>query len=83
MPPKPTTPLRTPRPIKRLLGSLSIFTMVVTVPQVLTIWISHRGAGISIVCWGGYLVSAAAWLWYGLQESDKNILVTFGITLPK
>lgn len=79
MPPNPTTPftqaLPPPRLIKRLLGSLSIFTMVMTVPQVLTIWVSHRAAGISILSWGAYLVSATVWLWYGLQKRDKNIYV--------
>jgi uncharacterized protein with PQ loop repeat len=77
MPPNPTTPLmhslHPPGLVKRLLGSLSIFTMVMTVPQVLTIWISHRAAGISMLSWGAYLVSAVVWLWYGLQKRDKNI----------
>ena len=76
MPPNPGPPidaLTPPRLIKRLLGSLSIFTMVMTIPQVLTIWVSHRAAGISMVSWGAYLVSAAVWLWYGLQKRDRNI----------
>jgi uncharacterized protein with PQ loop repeat len=76
MPPTPTTPrdaLRAPRRIKRLLGTLSIFTMVMTVPQALTVWISHRAAGISLLSWGAYLVSAIVWLWYGLRKGDKNI----------
>jgi uncharacterized protein with PQ loop repeat len=76
MPPNPTAPmgaLSPPELIKRLLGSLSIFTMVMTIPQVLTIWVSHRAAGISMVSWCAYLVSAAAWLCYGLQRRDKNI----------
>jgi len=47
--------------------------MVMTVPQVLTIWVSHRAAGISTLSWGAYLVSAVVWLWYGLQKRDKNI----------
>jgi len=77
MPPNPTTSpmhaLPPPGLVKRLLGSLSIFTMVMTVPQVLTIWVSHRAAGISTLSWGAYLVSAVVWLWYGLQKRDKNI----------
>ena len=59
--------------VKRLLGTLSIFTLVMTVPQALTIWVGHRAAGISILSWGAYLVSAAVWLCYGLQKRDKNI----------
>ncbi|HKW33809.1 MAG TPA: hypothetical protein VJN92_12450 [Candidatus Acidoferrum sp.] len=52
--------------IKRLLGGLSIFTMVMTIPQVLTIWIRHQAAGVSLLSWGAYFVSAAVWLWYGV-----------------
>jgi uncharacterized protein with PQ loop repeat len=76
MPPNPTTPQTRALPpglTKRLLGGLSIFTMVMTVPQVLTIWISHRAAGISMLSWGAYLFSAFVWLWYGFQKRDKNI----------
>jgi len=77
MPPNPTPPhLHTLPPqgfIKRLLGGLSFFTMLMTVPQVLTIWISHRAGGVSLLSWGAYLVSAVVWLWYGLGKRDKNI----------
>ena len=76
MPPNPTTPQMRALPpglTKRLLGGLSIFTMVMTVPQVLTIWISHRAAGISMLSWGAYLFSAFVWLWYGFEKRDKNI----------
>jgi uncharacterized protein with PQ loop repeat len=77
MPPNPTAfPVPTLRPAKvihRLLGSLSIFTMLMTIPQVFTIWVSHRAAGVSVLSWTAYLVSAFVWLWYGLQKRDKNI----------
>lgn len=77
MPPNPTAPpmheLLPMGSLKRLLGSLSIFTMVMTIPQVLAIWIRHQAAGVSMVSWGAYLVSATVWLWYGLQKRDKNI----------
>lgn len=77
MPPNPTTPhthdLLPMGLIKRLLGSLSIFTMVMTIPQVLTIWIRHQAAGVSMLSWGAYLLSAGVWLWYGVRKRDKNI----------
>ena len=77
MPPHPTTPIvrvfSKPGLLNRLLESLSIFTMVMTIPQVLTIWVSHRAAGISMLSWGAYLGSAVVWFWYGLQKRDKNI----------
>lgn len=77
MPPNPMSPgayAFTAGPMtKRLVGSLSIFTLVMTVPQVLTIWVGHQAAGVSLLSWGAYLISAVLWFSYGLQKHDKNI----------
>jgi uncharacterized protein with PQ loop repeat len=76
MPPNPGASahaLPTAGALRRLLGGLSIFTMLMTIPQALTIWISHQAAGISTLSWSAYLISAVVWLWYGLQRRDKNI----------
>jgi len=79
MPPNPIAPpvhaLLPSGMMKRILGSLSFFTMLMTIPQVLTIWVNHQAAGVSILSWSAYLVSAVVWLWYGLQKRDKNIYI--------
>src|SRR4029077_8986784 len=58
MPPNPMTPVsRTSlahRATSRLLGIMSIFTMLMTVPQALTIWIGHQAAGVSLLSWSAY-----------------------------
>jgi uncharacterized protein with PQ loop repeat len=59
--------------LRRLLGFMSIFTMLMTVPQVLTIWVGHQAAGVSVVSWSAYLLSAVLWFWYGIQKRDRNI----------
>jgi len=59
--------------MSRLLGGMSVFTMFMTVPQVLTIWVGHQAAGVSVVSWSAYLLSAILWFWYGLQKRDRNI----------
>ena len=59
--------------LSRVLGFMSIFTMLMTIPQVLTIWIGHQAAGVSVVSWSAYLLSAILWFWYGIQKRDKNI----------
>jgi uncharacterized protein with PQ loop repeat len=56
-----------------LLGGLSIFTMVMTIPQVLTVWIGRQTAGVSLISWSVYLISALVWFWYGIQKRDRNI----------
>ncbi len=51
--------------LRRLLGGMSIFTMLVTIPQVLAIWVGHQAGGVSILSWGAYLASAVLWFWFG------------------
>ena len=57
----------------RILGSMSVFTMLMTIPQVLTIWGGQQAAGVSVVSWSAYLIAAVLWFWHGLQKHDKNI----------
>src|SRR6516165_1273733 len=77
MAPDPTpavdTDTRSQTMLRRALGGMSIFTLLMTVPQVLTIWVSHQAAGVSVWSWGAYLLSALLWLWFGIQRRDKNI----------
>jgi hypothetical protein len=35
---------------------MSVFTMVMTILQVLTIWVGQQAAGVSILSWSTYLV---------------------------
>ena len=59
--------------LRRLLGGMSVFTLLMTVPQVWTIWVGRQAAGVSILSWGAYLISALLWFWYGVQKGDRNI----------
>ena len=59
--------------LRGLLGGMSVFTMIMTVPQVLTIWVGHQAAGVSILSSSAYLVSALLWLWFGIRRHDRNI----------
>jgi uncharacterized protein with PQ loop repeat len=59
--------------MKQLLAGLSIFTLVMTVPQILAIWLSRQAAGVSVVSWSAYWLSALVWFFYGLRKRDRNI----------
>ena len=59
--------------LRRLLGAMSVFAMLMTIPQVLTIWVGHNAAGVSILTWGTYFISAVLWLFFGCWQGDKNI----------
>ena len=59
--------------LRKLMGGMSIFTMVMTVPQAWTVWIDREVAGVSLWSWGAYLLSAVLWFWFGLEKRDRNI----------
>jgi uncharacterized protein with PQ loop repeat len=59
--------------LEKVLRALSVFTMLMTVPQVWTIWIGGSAAGVSLLSWVSYLIGACLWFVYGLQKRDKTI----------
>ena len=68
-----TEDTRSPSRLQRLLGFMSVATMLMTIPQVWTIWVGHQAAGVSVLSWGAYLVSALLWFFYGLERRDPAI----------
>ena len=61
------------KPMKQLLGGISVFTLVMTLPQIYAIWASRQAAGVSLLSWGAYWLSAFVWFVYGVQKRDRNI----------
>src|SRR6266850_1439139 len=59
--------------LEKILRGLSVFTMLMTVPQVLTIWVGRDAGGVSLISWLSYLLAACLWFVYGLQKRDKTI----------
>jgi uncharacterized protein with PQ loop repeat len=59
--------------LRGAVGGMSIFTLLMTVPQVLTIWVGHQAAGVSVLSWTAYLLSALLWFWFGIKKRDRNI----------
>lgn len=59
--------------LRRILGFMSAFSMLMTIPQVWTIWVNHQASGVSLASWSAYLLSALLWFVYGLRQRDKNI----------
>ena len=43
------------------------------VPQIVTIWVAHQAAGVSVLSWSAYLLSAILWFRYGVRKRDRNI----------
>jgi hypothetical protein len=41
--------------------------------QVLAICVGHQAAGVSILTWSTYLLSAILWFWFGILRRDLNV----------
>lgn len=59
--------------LEKVLRAMSVFTMLMTVPQVSAIWIGREAHGVSLVSWSAYLLAACLWFVYGIQKRDKTI----------
>jgi uncharacterized protein with PQ loop repeat len=59
--------------LDRILRFMSVATMVMTLPQVYSVWFDDTPAGVSVLSWGAYLLSACLWFIYGLRRRDKTI----------
>ena len=62
--------------LERLLRVLAVATMLMTVPQVIAIWVRDDASGVSVLSWMSYLISSVAWLVYGLRKGDRTIWAT-------
>ena len=56
--------------LERVLRGFSVLIMLMTVPQVVTVWTGPAVSGVSLVTWLSYLVSAFLWLYYGIRKRD-------------
>ena len=61
--------------LDKVLRGMSVVTMLMTVPQVLTVWFGANASGVSLASWLAYLVSACLWFVYGVRKRDKTIYV--------
>jgi uncharacterized protein with PQ loop repeat len=61
--------------VEKVLPWLSALTMIMTLPQIWTIWVLRDASGVSLLSWGTYLLAACLWFVHGVQTRDKAIYV--------
>jgi MtN3 and saliva related transmembrane protein len=69
-----------PHKFKRFFDKFIYFIAIggslLTIPQVLKIYINHDASSISSTSWIGYLFLAIAWLIYGILHKEKPIIIS-------
>ncbi len=61
--------------LEKILRVFSVATLLMTIPQVLTIWMARNVSGVSLLSWATYLASAGLWFVYGVKKRDKTIYI--------
>lgn len=57
-----------------LIGTLAV---LMTIPQVLKIWIEQNPSGVSLLTWSTYLISTSFWILYGILHKAKPIIFVY------
>lgn len=60
---------------EKVLRGMSAVTLLMTLPQVFSIWIHGDARGVSVASWATYLFVACLWLVHGIRKRDKTIYV--------
>ena len=63
---------------KNLLDNLvfvfALFSAIMTLPQLLQVWIAGHASGVSAISWGAYTVTACFWVVYGMAHKEPMII---------
>lgn len=60
--------------LELLVNFAIVFGPAMTIPQVYDIWILSK-KDVSTLSWVAYLLTSIIWLFYGLKQKDKPIIV--------
>lgn len=55
---------------------IALIPPIMTIPQLLTVWLEHKTAGVSLATWGAYALSSTLWFAYGIFHKDKPLTLT-------
>jgi MtN3 and saliva related transmembrane protein len=71
-----------PNTLKRFVDKTIIFVGVIgpimTVPQILKIWVEKNAGSISLISFSTYIFVALFWVYYGILHKEKPIIITHG-----
>jgi MtN3 and saliva related transmembrane protein len=62
------------RLVDKLIYGIALFGPVVSIPQILKIYLYQNAAGVSLFTWIGYLIGSIFWIIYGALHKEKPIV---------
>lgn len=55
---------------------VAIFAPLMTIPQILAIWVNRNAQDVSLTTWILYTFAALFWLLYGIAHRNKPIIIS-------
>jgi uncharacterized protein with PQ loop repeat len=59
--------------------AIGFLTTVLTVPQVMKIWIEQNVSGVSPITWASFLLYSVFFLIYGIIHKARNIIIIYSV----
>ena len=60
----------------KLIYPVALIAPIMTIPQLLTVWIQRESQGVSLLTWCAYTAVSGIWIIYGLYHKEKPIILT-------
>ena len=63
--------------LDKLVYVIGFMGIIMSIPQITTIWVGKTSAGISVITWIFYLIGSIFWMIYGIAHKSKPIMITY------
>ncbi len=63
--------------INKLVYFTGFLGPIITIPQVIQIWVHKNTQGVSTIMWFGYLIVATTWFLYGFVNKQKPLILIY------
>ena len=67
------------RLMDRLIYAVGIIGPLMTLPQLINIWVYRNSAGVSVLSWGAFGIIAFFWVLYGIMHKEKPIILAHSL----
>jgi uncharacterized protein with PQ loop repeat len=68
--------------VEKLAYAAGIISPIVTLPQLIQIWISKDATGVSLITWVSYLIIVLIMTSYGVLHKEKPLIIMYGTLIP-
>ena len=65
--------------LDKLVYVVGIFGPLLTIPQILKIWVNQSAGGVSIISWTAYFFGAIILLLYGIAHKEKPLIIMYSL----